>query len=420
MPRTLIICPTHDHADTLFASIASVQAQRDTDWELVVICDGAPERTVQILEAIKATDTRIRYEVHPKGERLGEAYRDPVIRGSDAEFICHLGDDDIWSDRHVECMTGMLKNADYAMQGTLELGAGGTWVWNFANSGTALSRTLADRAEPVLLTAGLNCFAVRRSAYERLDRGWSPAPRGIGSDVYMCVEYVRRGDLRIASTADVTFAKLPSRIHRNNFTPEQRLVELMPVLARINTSNFLEDRRREAVVGIPLIRAMHLSGAASRRTLKSALASAGLRAISPGKRPAVTIGTETMFVPLSTSQRAQCELSWLLLRLNVDQTVSKRLRTVVKYGLAWLLTPYLETWWLYDAQGACDAAKILQRENVEPEVASAFIVQAMILGKRLPEARAELEAAQRAWPDAGWVAHMNAQYEQATRTMNDG
>lgn len=415
MPRTLIICPTHDHADTLFASVASVQAQRDPDWELVVICDGAPERTIQILEGIAATDPRVRYEVHPKGERLGEAYRDPVIRQTDAEFVCHIGDDDIWSDRHVDCMTQMLENADYAMQGTLELGAGGTWVWNFANSGTALSRALADRSEPVLLTAGLNCFAVRRSAYERLERGWTPAPRGIGSDVFMCVEYVRREDMRIASTADVSFAKLPSRIHRNAFTPEQRLVELTPVLAQINTQGYLQTRMRDAVIGIPLIRALHLSGAASCKTLKSALSAVGMRAVSPRKSPSTAIGAELIRVPLSRPQLAQCELAWLLLRLNETETVSNRVRSVVKNGLSWLLTPYLETWWVYDAQGALKAAKTLQREGIEPEVASAFVVQALILEERLPEARVELDAAGRSWPGAGWVAQMSAQYDQAAR-----
>ena len=70
MARTLILCPTHDHADALMMSIASVRAQTETDWRMVVICDGAPARTVEILQAIEADDPRI-----DKGECV-ECYED--------------------------------------------------------------------------------------------------------------------------------------------------------------------------------------------------------------------------------------------------------------------------------------------------------------------------------------------------------
>ena len=151
MARTLILCPTHDHADTLFASIASVQAQRDADWQMVVIGDGAPERTADIVMAIGERDPRIRYRPHPKGERFGEAYRDAVIRESPAEFICHLGDDDLWSDRHLDTMTAMLAQADWAMQGELALSVDGAFTWRFANHGTDLARELAGKDAPRML-----------------------------------------------------------------------------------------------------------------------------------------------------------------------------------------------------------------------------------------------------------------------------
>lgn len=82
MADVLILCPTFDHAETLFASTASVRAQTFRDWELVMIGDGAPDRTARIMAAISRVDPRIRYEPHPKSARFGELYRDSIIRAS--------------------------------------------------------------------------------------------------------------------------------------------------------------------------------------------------------------------------------------------------------------------------------------------------------------------------------------------------
>src|SRR5688572_17573763 len=111
MAKVLILCPTFDHVDTLFASIASVRAQAFTDWEMTVIGDGAPERSVQIVSALAADEPRIKSCWHPKSVRYGEIYRDQVIRGSTAEFVCHLSDDDIWTPAHLAQMIALLERA---------------------------------------------------------------------------------------------------------------------------------------------------------------------------------------------------------------------------------------------------------------------------------------------------------------------
>ncbi|MGB3470289.1 MAG: glycosyltransferase family 2 protein [Erythrobacter sp.] len=101
---TLIICPTFDHADTLLMATASVRAQTRKDWQMVVICDGSPDRTREVMEAICRQDNRISYVWKPKGERYGETYRDAVIRQVDSAYVCHLGDDDLWLPNHLECL----------------------------------------------------------------------------------------------------------------------------------------------------------------------------------------------------------------------------------------------------------------------------------------------------------------------------
>lgn len=417
MPRTLILCPTHDHADTLFASVASVRAQQDTDWELVVICDGAPDRSIEILEATRAADPRVRFVVHPKGERLGEAYRDPIVRGTDAEFICHIGDDDLWCDTHLGVMRRMLDNADYAMQGTLESEAGGTWVWNFAQSGTHGARALAHGDPPAIPTAGLNPFAVRRAAYERLESGWSPAPPGLGSDVHMCVKYVRRDDMRIASSAMTSFVKLPSRLRRQAFNPTERLVDLMPVLARINRADYLAGCRRDAVIGTPVMRALYHADAGACASLEGALARIGIRAVAPHATPSIVTGNDTMDVPLTPSQSLQCRMAWLLLRVGRSRSAPEELAVAAAHGISWLLTPYLETWGQYAPDPALEAAQELRRAHVEIEVMTAFIIRTLILQRDLSAAEAELSAASDIWADTGWLAQMRAWYSDTERRM---
>lgn len=121
MARVLILCPTFNHVDTLYVSLASAQARSFTDWTLTVIGDGAPERTGQIVAGISAHDPRISYAAHPKSERYGEVHRDSIIRKSDAEIICHLGDDDIWSHDHLETLINTLEGADWASVGVLDV-----------------------------------------------------------------------------------------------------------------------------------------------------------------------------------------------------------------------------------------------------------------------------------------------------------
>jgi glycosyltransferase involved in cell wall biosynthesis len=121
MASILILCPTFDHAETLFASVASVWAQRFTEWELVVIGDGAPDRTVDSMEAICYPDRCIRYESHPKSERYGEIYRDRVIRESGAEVVLQVGDDDLWAPDHIDCMLDLMQGSDWANQAPLRV-----------------------------------------------------------------------------------------------------------------------------------------------------------------------------------------------------------------------------------------------------------------------------------------------------------
>jgi glycosyltransferase involved in cell wall biosynthesis len=59
-PRVSVLLPARDAAATLAASLRSVQRQRFTDWECVVVDDGSADATRAVAEAFVAADSRFR------------------------------------------------------------------------------------------------------------------------------------------------------------------------------------------------------------------------------------------------------------------------------------------------------------------------------------------------------------------------
>ena len=62
MPTFSVIMPTYQGADTIARSIKSVQRQSLSDWELIIVNDGSPDHTNEVVEPF-LEDSRIRYFV---------------------------------------------------------------------------------------------------------------------------------------------------------------------------------------------------------------------------------------------------------------------------------------------------------------------------------------------------------------------
>ena len=67
-PTFTVLAPIHRPPDLLPFAIRSVLDQTRSDFELFIICDGAPEATAEAARAFAAQDRRIRAFVHPKGD----------------------------------------------------------------------------------------------------------------------------------------------------------------------------------------------------------------------------------------------------------------------------------------------------------------------------------------------------------------
>ncbi|WP_420013536.1 glycosyltransferase family 2 protein [Tateyamaria sp.] len=314
--KYLILCPTYNHADALFMSVASARAQQIEDWELVIVGDGAPPRMDQIAAEFTAQDARIRYVPHPKGPRYGETYRDAIIRDSDADVVCHLSDDDLWAPDQLDIMGALLREAEWVNQSEIRLLPDGSLQSGVLNHGKPEFRAAAQNRKHV--SSGLNYVGYRRDTYLKLPEGWTDAPWEEGqSDQYMWAKFMRLPELSIASTMRCGALKLTSHTDKRfGATPEFRAVELGPWLARIGRPGFMDSlrKKKKASVYDRIARVFAVSGGAECATLAEAFDRAGLRPVDQDATPNIAVNGALMDVPLTAAQLDQATLAWLTLR----------------------------------------------------------------------------------------------------------
>jgi hypothetical protein len=230
-PAFTVLLPVNRPPAMLPYAIESVLMQDRRDFELMVICDGAPPETAACARDLAERDSRIQVFAHPKGERHGEVYRDQVLRQARGRFVCQIGDDDLWLPDHLDEMSKLLDQVDFGNLPQVEVMPDGTLE--------ILPGTLADaRLRGTMLTERFNFFGptvagYRIEAYRALPVGWSPAPRGIPTDLFMWRKFLAHHDLRFGSRIAVTALKF-SADARKDWSLEQRRSEVAAWAARLS------------------------------------------------------------------------------------------------------------------------------------------------------------------------------------------
>ena len=93
MPSVSVIIPTFRHRDFVLTSLESVFAQTFTDYEVIVVNDGSPDDTGELLKPLVASG-KIRYiEQANQGQA---AARNRGLAEAKGKFIAFLDDDDLW------------------------------------------------------------------------------------------------------------------------------------------------------------------------------------------------------------------------------------------------------------------------------------------------------------------------------------
>jgi len=98
-PAVSIVLATRNQARWLPETLASVQAQTVTDWELLLVNDGSTDATAEIA-ARAAADPRVRYLPGPHRERA--VARNRGIAAAAAAVVAFLDGDDLWEPSKLE------------------------------------------------------------------------------------------------------------------------------------------------------------------------------------------------------------------------------------------------------------------------------------------------------------------------------
>ncbi|MEM9938621.1 MAG: glycosyltransferase family A protein [Pseudomonadota bacterium] len=196
-PKFLILLPIHRPPEILPYAISSVMQQTEQDFQLHIISDGAPDETTDELIRVAKTDRRITAHIFPKGKRNGEAYRDPIIRETNADFVCQIADDDIWFPNHLSEVEQLLRNYDF-----------GHTIQTLVTPDEGLKARIGDLSDPDTISKMLNrefnlfgptASGYKVSAYLRLEEGWTAAPDDVWTDLFMWRKFLRQKGISTGS-----------------------------------------------------------------------------------------------------------------------------------------------------------------------------------------------------------------------------
>lgn len=210
-----VLIPTHDHGPLVGIAIESALAQTLDSLEVLVVGDGAPHLTRELVGEISTRDRRVRYFDNPKGPRHGEIHRHAALAEARGRTVLYLADDDLWLPEHAETMLALLEGADFACSTYLRVHPDGGFDLRPADL------TADQRGPPV----PLSCAAHTLVAYRNLPFGWRTTPPSIPTDRYMWAQFLAQGDCRAVASDRVTVLHLPSP-KRRHMTPAERVEEL--------------------------------------------------------------------------------------------------------------------------------------------------------------------------------------------------
>ncbi|WP_299615521.1 glycosyltransferase family 2 protein [Pelagibius sp.] len=106
------------NAETFIAeTIASVQAQTLSDWEMLVADDGSSDRTAEIVEAIAGDDPRVKLIRLPQNGGVAAA-RNAALAEARGRFIAFIDSDDLWQPAKLERQTAFMNAHQAAMSYT--------------------------------------------------------------------------------------------------------------------------------------------------------------------------------------------------------------------------------------------------------------------------------------------------------------
>jgi teichuronic acid biosynthesis glycosyltransferase TuaG len=100
-PLVSVIMPCYNMEKYVADSIASVQRQTYSNWELLIVDDVSTDETVKIVTKRTETDERIHFVVKPQHSGIADT-RNQCIQMAQGRFLAFLDADDIWHPEKLE------------------------------------------------------------------------------------------------------------------------------------------------------------------------------------------------------------------------------------------------------------------------------------------------------------------------------
>jgi glycosyltransferase involved in cell wall biosynthesis len=229
-------------------AIESVLAQTVAEFELFILCDGAPAETIECAREQARRDPRIKVVVFPKGDRA-VAHWHRALADAAGRYVAHIEDDDLWFPTHLEELQKVLETADFGNV---------MHVWAKPDDSVEMLPSDLDMPEfrqrmldEKFNRIGFSVCGYRLDAYRRLPEGWTPGPQGMWPDLDMWRKFLRQNGLKFGSRMAVTALVLPTRFRQDLSLEEQARVSrrwLDRILDQAERANIVAAAWRSAIV----------------------------------------------------------------------------------------------------------------------------------------------------------------------------
>jgi glycosyltransferase involved in cell wall biosynthesis len=113
-PRVSVVMPTHNRAGFVGRAVASVLAQTESDFELIIVDDASTDGTGEFLLSLARQDERIRVITNMVSKGGGGA-RNVGIAVSCGQWVAFLDDDDEWASVKLEIQLAKLTTSPGAV-----------------------------------------------------------------------------------------------------------------------------------------------------------------------------------------------------------------------------------------------------------------------------------------------------------------
>ena len=261
MPAFTVICPAHLECCSIEYTIQSVLNQTFPDFEFFIIGDGCEPQAKDRIITLCNSDSRLRFFDNPKGERHGEAHRHQALLESRGDYIVYISDDDLFLPNHLQnLLEGFNSEANFIHALPLyvsEHGQIGLFPGHINNPHSTSAMPEGKNFLPLTGTAHT------RELYFSLPTGWSPAPTGTYSDLFMWQKFIASPNIKPLAMFKPGYIHFAANL-RKGWTAERILSEIKEWSLIINnpdsidviTSQSLQSLIDEAVARISRVKSL--------------------------------------------------------------------------------------------------------------------------------------------------------------------